>query len=361
MSIWARYKFPNAAGVLIPMKNSMISAKNATWDFIKALYAKSAAWLKTKAISAGSFLSKIGAGMKVATTATWGFVKALIAQAAAWTMTPMGMITIAIAAIAGGAILLWKNWSKVTKFFKDAWNWISGLWSKMPGWLHWCFPIIKITTVIIGNWSKVKAFFGGLWTFIRNAFQKVKGIITGFSSFFINAGANIITNIINGIKRKVTKLYDTVKDTLKTLRGYLPFSPAKEGPLKDIHQLKFSETIAQSIKEGPLLSKAKSVFGKVKTAFPMSFGFGGGSAMVPTLQNIAAGIAKAVTIMAATAAPRAIAQQASYSKPQITINIDAKGAAPGVQQNIEAAIMKAIPKIEKALEQSSIRNTRIKH
>jgi hypothetical protein len=41
---------------------------------------------------------------------------------------------------------------------------------------------------------------------------------------------------------------------VKKIRAFLPFSPAKEGPLRDIHRVKIAETIAASINAKPMIA-----------------------------------------------------------------------------------------------------------
>jgi hypothetical protein len=46
---------------------------------------------------------------------------------------------------------------------------------------------------------------------------------------------------------------DQIKATMQDVRNHLPSSPAKVGPLSDIHRLKFGETIASSIRAEPMV------------------------------------------------------------------------------------------------------------
>jgi hypothetical protein len=63
-----------------------------------------------------------------------------------------------------------------------------------------------------------------------------------------------------------------------------------------------------------------------------------------------AAVPKALTLGASlAAAPMAMAGQGKAQPVQIIINIDARGATPGVAQDIEKAIDKAMPHIEKRL------------
>jgi phage-related protein len=65
-----------------------------------------------------------------------------------------------------------------------------------------------------------------------------------------DAGANLIGSIIDGIKSKVSAIGSTMSDVASKIRGYLPFSPAKEGPLSDLNRLDFAGPITDSILGG---------------------------------------------------------------------------------------------------------------
>nr|WP_320132000.1 phage tail tape measure protein [uncultured Holophaga sp.] len=193
-------------------------------------------------------LTSLATGMKTFGVAAWGTVKALVAQAAAWAMTPWGMITIGIVAVAAAGIWLWKNWDRVVGWFKSAWVWFQGIWSKVPGWAKWLFPMIQIPMLIIQNWSKIKTVFSTLWSFI-----------SGMAKQFWSAGANIAKAIWEGIKSAAMRPVEAVKAIVTKIRRFLPFSPAKEGPLQDIHRIRLVETIAESIKPTALLAKMGQV------------------------------------------------------------------------------------------------------
>jgi flagellar biosynthesis component FlhA len=44
---------------------------------------------------------------------------------------------------------------------------------------------------------------------------------------------------------------------VQKIRNLLPFSPAKEGPLRDLHKIKLIQTIADTIKPDPLVEKMR--------------------------------------------------------------------------------------------------------
>ncbi len=61
--------------------------------------------------------------------------KAVLGLAAAILATPIGWILAGIAAIAGGAYLIYKNWEPIKGFFKDLWGTVRGYFSDALGWI----------------------------------------------------------------------------------------------------------------------------------------------------------------------------------------------------------------------------------
>ena len=47
---------------------------------------------------------------------------------------------------------------------------------------------------------------------------------------------------------RVGRIEHAIEDVVKKMRAYLPFSPAKTGPFRDLHRVRIIETIAQSIR-----------------------------------------------------------------------------------------------------------------
>ena len=88
---------------------------------------------------------------------------------------------------------------------------------------------------------------------MKNVFQGFVNWLKGLGSIFVKAGANIMTSIWEGIKSMASKPVQAVQDVVKKIREFLPFSPAKRGPLMDLHRVKIIETIAQSVKPAPLV------------------------------------------------------------------------------------------------------------
>lgn len=81
-----------------------------------------------------------------------------------------------------------------------------------------------------------------------------KYFIAGLTSTnYKQAGIKIVAGIIEGIKAMFGEVDRVTRALATKIRDYFPFSPAKEGPLKDLNKLNFSGPIKKS------LDKAKSI------------------------------------------------------------------------------------------------------
>lgn len=166
-------------------------------------------------------------------------------------------ILLIITLIATAAALIYKYWDPIKKFFINLWQGIKDVFSKAWNWII-NLPFMKPIKLIIDNWGKIKDFFGNLWSSVKQKFVDFFVWVDGIPKRMYNAGANIVKSIWEGIKAFVNKPIDAIKGMVGKIREYLPFSPAKVGPLRDIHRIKLVETIAASIKPAPLVKAMRA-------------------------------------------------------------------------------------------------------
>ena len=99
-----------------------------------------------------------------------------------------------------------------------------------------------------------KGDFSGAFSIIKDTVKKVMQNIIDYiksvGKIFYDAGKNIITSLGKGIKDAASGVYKSVEGVAKKIRGYFPFSPAKFGPLSDIHKMDFAGPISDSINAG---------------------------------------------------------------------------------------------------------------
>ncbi len=75
----------------------------------------------TQGIAALSGIAKIKFMLSSYTAVVWQSVKAIAAQTKALFMNPWTWVAVGIAAVVAGAILVWKNWDKITEALKTFW------------------------------------------------------------------------------------------------------------------------------------------------------------------------------------------------------------------------------------------------
>lgn len=117
-----------------------------------------------------------------------------------------------------------------------------------------------VTNVVTGIKNTITNIFNSLKGIVTSAFSKVKNAVkTGITGAynavtdkikdFFNAGKNIVGSIADGIKAAVGKVTDAIGNVVSKVRDFLPFSPAKTGPLTDIDKLNFDGPIGDSIED----------------------------------------------------------------------------------------------------------------
>jgi TP901 family phage tail tape measure protein len=215
-------------------------------------------------------------------------------------------ILLIIAAIAAAAYLIYKNWDKVKHWFGNLWEGIKSLFSKAWNFIKHLFLNYTITGQIIRNWDRIRVFFTGLWQRVRERFTFFLDFIKGLPYKMFVAGKNIVTSIWEGIRAFAAKPVEAIKDIVSKIRNFLPFSPAREGALRDIHRIRLVETIADTLKPGPLVKAMRTT-----TA----------AAMI------------AVTPMAAKTLPKANARTGGTGGLNYSPTIHINGGGPGAEAN----------------------------
>ena len=219
--------------------------------------------------------------------------------------TPIGFIAIAIASAAG---LIIANWGKVQQFFANLWAGITNIFSKARDMIvEYGLYMLGPVGAIIKNWDKIQEFFSQLWPKVRKKFSDFLDYVLSIPSRMFQAGQNIVNSIGDGIKSYASKPINAIKNIVKKIRDFLPFSPAKEGALRDIHRIRLVETIAETIKPGPMIKAMR-----VTTAAAML----------------------AIQPMAGKSAPRMNARPAGNSSINYAPTIQLNGGSPAVQQDL---------------------------
>ncbi|MBI0169873.1 MULTISPECIES: hypothetical protein [Bartonella] len=104
--------------------------------------------------------SRLGAAFRLLLTPIGLVTKSFITMGIAFMSTPLGWVVAAIAAIAAGAYLIYRNWDKIGPWFKniwaktkqifaDFWNWVKGLfsWDNVFTAINWFSYLVPIRWV----------------------------------------------------------------------------------------------------------------------------------------------------------------------------------------------------------------------
>lgn len=67
--------------------------------------------------------------------------------------------------------------------------------------------------------------------FVQDVGSQIASTVQGWGSLLYDAGANIINGLISGIQSVIGSVGSAMSGVAQTIRDYLPFSPAKTGPL----------------------------------------------------------------------------------------------------------------------------------
>ena len=103
--------------------------------------------------------------------------------------------------------------------------------------------------------SGILSLLGSIGSAVGDIGRSILDTILGFGRRLFDAGRNIIRQLIDGIKSMIGRVGDAMKDIGGRIRNFLPFSPAKEGPLSgggspDRAGEKISDMVASGIMAG---------------------------------------------------------------------------------------------------------------
>jgi TP901 family phage tail tape measure protein len=155
-------------------------------------------------------------------------------------------------AIKPGLAILMSIWKVAWGIIKDSvmvvWGIIKGVVTTA---IHYVMNTIGVVLdLITGHWSKawhdMLHLVGQLMSDIGSA---ILHAAEGFGKLLWDAGKNVVMGLINGIKSMIGGVGNAIGSVASTIRSYLPFSPAKQGPLSgggspDIAGAKIGEMVA---------------------------------------------------------------------------------------------------------------------
>lgn len=127
----------------------------------------------------------------------------------------------------------------VIAVFKGIWGGLKAIWQVAQDvWSGLKLVGNAVVGALTANMDKVrplaellKKIFGGLLGGITEIPKKITTALSGAKTLLLQAGKNIVQGLIDGIKNKLGALSTIASQMAGTVRSFLPFSPAKQGPL----------------------------------------------------------------------------------------------------------------------------------
>jgi Phage-related minor tail protein len=257
---------------------AMASAGKSAASGISTAAQVAASWTKAGLAAAGAAVKMVAvktaelavaAATKVWTAVQWLLDVALNAN-------PIGLVVIAIAALVAGIIYCYMHFKTFRDIVNGVFSWLGSAVVAVIGFVanHWRLIIAIIGGPLGLAVAVVSKYWRQIWNFIISAVNgilraigwlnaipgrvagwfgqmatqaanKVVGLVKWMGgvpgailhalgstgSILYNAGKNIIQGLINGIWSVAKSLWNTMGSIVSGIRKYLPFSPAKVGPL----------------------------------------------------------------------------------------------------------------------------------
>lgn len=309
------------------MANTLIPVINDLFATISPILEQVGAWVTANPELAKTIMMvTVGIGLLAIAVSGISFVLGGLATAVGYASAAFGFfgsvltfiaanpIVLIIAAIAAAAYLIYDNWEAISAWFANLWDsvvsiftdtwefiknlflnytphgliikhwdtiveWFSGLWDRFVAVLGAAWEGIKYLFLnytphglIYQHWDAIVGWFGSLWGRVTAKFEEWFGFLTSIPSRMFEAGSNIVQSIWDGMASKFDAMIAWFEEKVAVLREYLPFSPAKRGPLSDIHRIKLVETIAQNIKPGPMVQAMEASALAVRRSVPQVTG-----------------------------------------------------------------------------------------
>ena len=183
----------------------------------------------------------------------------------------VGIFTVALDLVTG-------KWGKA---WDDAKNTVTQVWNAIKSFLSSAWSAIESTAVAAWNAliGGVKSFGSDLIGYVKRIPGMILAALGDVGRLLWNAGAKIIGGLIGGIKSAVGSVGHAIGSVVSTIKSFLPFSPAKQGPLSGAGDPYYSG-----------LSIGNKIAAGIKAALP-----GLKSAVSGTVSEINSALAKAAT------------------------------------------------------------------
>jgi TP901 family phage tail tape measure protein len=132
--------------------------------------------------------------------------------------------------------------------------------------------VAGVAAAVATWWPEIKSFFsnwGGLMLTFMGPLGTLIKLVWNFGPQMFAAGANLVKALASGIWSMITLPARATEALVGKIWNYFPHSPAKEGPLRYLHQVHIVEELSRSIKPGPALTAIRRTAAAIAIAAPM--------------------------------------------------------------------------------------------
>lgn len=189
------------------------------------------------------------------------------------------------------------------------------------------------TAPAMGKLAALEASAKQVGASVTSSIRQAEAFLNNVS--FYNQGVALMDTMAAGIRARAAVVTAEIQKMAQAVRDHLPSSPAKVGPLSDIHKLKFAETIAQSIRPAPMVKAMRGAAAATLAAASIT------GATVPVSAQPVAGAAVRSDV-AARSQSASIAQSQTGGglhieyKPTLSLSGDAQSAKADLKKELSA-------------------------
>ena len=173
-------------------------------------------------VMSGSFIPAIVSGI----SSIWAFTAALLAN-------PMTWVVIGIIALVAAIVLLYKNWDKVTAFFKKTFKALMDILGKVVDFFEKGFSkladiagsafkkisdMVKIIWGPIGDW--IEGLWGGIKDFLINIWETISDYGISIWEHFVHRLANIWGGITGALKGFVNIFIQAINWVIRAMNKF---------------------------------------------------------------------------------------------------------------------------------------------
>jgi phage-related minor tail protein len=149
-------------------------------------------------------------------------------------------------------------WNSIRSAATNVWNsirsTITNVVNAIKNTVSSGFNTIRSTAINV--WNSIRQSASSAWSSIRsvisNGISSAYNVVRGFAGRFRSAGVSLMSTLADGIRSGINKAVSAVRNGMASIRAYLPFSPAKVGPLSDLDKSgeSFFPTFASKMNRG---------------------------------------------------------------------------------------------------------------